>query len=470
MDSREKKMIMRGVAFRIHNRSSEVISCPICRSGFGVRCQESMFQPGYHPSDAEIFDQTIAIPLNAKVMDIWIGTANGAWEDYLSLVGPNLGRGWTSQRGDWYGTYNAVTAATGVAISCSYTKNTNWQSRMVYVNAGGQVIPIQENFIYTPRADQASATLLVSSNEYAQIKEFRLQRRPYQWAGFRNVSLIPYQKTAVTIASKQAISHSDMLEEPPLLRFLEWDNQWQTNHPFGTHYPDGRIVTNHQELALLRSMPIALMSDVSGLPDLAKRKPHFLHLWFSHPLFDESCFSEVTFFNPNDENLTDLFAPRTTEIKSAGNQYRESAWLIASQMCGEAANVPARLAIRLRYTVGPLEQVQRVAPDNSNGLLMLPGESQLDSIGQNARGNAFLTISVNSKTMKTLRYGVTAITKDGREFTSSGGITGQLDGTGPQVAHFDFEVPLAEVAQFLIGTRTIHTFEWQDVILPGKID
>jgi len=31
---------------------------------------------------------------------------------------------------------------------------------------------------------------------------------------------------------------------------------------------------------------------------------------------------------------------------------------------------------------------------------------------------------------------------------------------------FDFDVPLADVAKFIIGTRPIRTMEWTNVVLP----
>ena len=72
--------------------------------------------------------------------------------------------------------------------------------------------------------NQSSGFLLVSSNEFACIKEIRLQRRKYQWARFDNVSLqagfrttVVVKKEANKIDRKTASTSSWLLEERPPL-------------------------------------------------------------------------------------------------------------------------------------------------------------------------------------------------------------------------------------------------------------
>jgi len=69
---------------------------------------------------------------------------------------------------------------------------------MVYVTGNGKTIPIEGNATQV-NGSQASTLLVVSSNEFARIKEFRLQRRNYQWVEFRNVSLQPGHATTVEV-------------------------------------------------------------------------------------------------------------------------------------------------------------------------------------------------------------------------------------------------------------------------------
>jgi len=66
------------------------------------------------------------------------------------------------------------------------------------VVGGGNVVPIAENSTRINNA-HADATLILSTNDFAQLKEFQLQRRPYQWVEFRDVSLQPGYHTTVGI-------------------------------------------------------------------------------------------------------------------------------------------------------------------------------------------------------------------------------------------------------------------------------
>jgi hypothetical protein len=99
--------------------------------------------------------------------------------------------------GEWSAAYDAVVGAGGdVAVTCNYSKSADWDTRMVCVNADGKttVVPMRQlSTVLTV------GILLVSSDEFAHIKQFQLQRRSYEWVEFRNVSLQPGYATRVEI-------------------------------------------------------------------------------------------------------------------------------------------------------------------------------------------------------------------------------------------------------------------------------
>ena len=66
------------------------------------------------------------------------------------------------------------------------------------------------------------------------------------------------------------------------------------------------------------------------------------------------------------------------------------------------------------YSVGPLEHQQQIAPDNS-AEVSLEGGSQLNGVGQDRAGKAFAAIAVDARRTSERRFGVIAVTKDGRE-------------------------------------------------------
>jgi hypothetical protein len=90
------------------------------------------------------------------------------------------------------------------------------------------------------------------------------------------------------------------------------------------------------------------------------------------------------------------------------------------------------------------------------------GAGQLNGVGQNIDGQAFVSIAYAPAKMPSRRFGVMAVTKDGRELMAGG----SWSDTGVRVEEFTFTVPLADVAKFIIGTRPIRTMEWKDVVLP----
>jgi len=142
-------------------------------------------------------------------------------------------------------------------------------------------------------------------------------------------------------------------------------------------------------------------------------------------------------------------------------------WKYRTLSPSETTNIPPRITVRLRYTIGALERTKEVTPDYY-GMMSLEGGSQLNGIGQNAKGRAFVAIAVDSKEMQSRAFDVLAVTKDGREIPFTGRETGGTAGTGVRVENFDFEIPLSDAAKFIIGTHPIRTEEWTNVVLPGN--
>ena len=255
-----------------------------------------------------------------------------------------------------------------------------------------------------------------------------------------------------------------VLTEPPVLQFFAWQDEWKTNQPGAARHSDGSTVTNAQELGWLRRVQPG-GCDVSALK--LTPAPRFLHLWFSHPLFDQSSLNEVTLLDDKSEAI-----PLGANGDSSGNsrsadESDDLGWLIDTLSPGAGADIPARVSVRLRYTIGPLEKTRDfpVTP-KSHTSMSLEGDSELNGVGQNVDGKAFVAIAANAGKMKSRRFGVVAVTRDGRELTTSGGESSNSDGTGVRVEEFVFDVPLADVAKFIIGTRPIRTNEWRNVVLP----
>jgi serine/threonine protein kinase len=204
-------MIMKKTAFRIHNESSNgPVSMPICRLNkeSGVSGGTSVMASGSSYSPAPIFYQSIACPTNATTMNVSLGIATGPWETTITLEHQKTALASGGANGEWSASYNTIQGSSGeVAINFNYNRKEDSEIRMVSVNDNDQITVVPENLQRTS-ALESGGILLVSSNEFAHIKEFQLQRRKYQWVEFRNVALKPGYRTTVAVKDSDEQSQS----------------------------------------------------------------------------------------------------------------------------------------------------------------------------------------------------------------------------------------------------------------------
>ena len=141
---------------------------------------------------------------------------------------------------------------------------------------------------------------------------------------------------------------------------------------------------------------------------------------------------------------------------------------------GEGDQTPRAVTIRLHYTVGPLEHQQRIVPDQYNirTAVELEGNSQLNGVGQDTNGKTFVAIAIDAEKSAARQFGIIAVTRDGRQMESGPAVATDLASAGATVgiARFEFEVPLADVAHFRVGTRPVRTMEWKDVALHRELE
>jgi serine/threonine protein kinase len=257
-------------------------------------------------------------------------------------------------------------------------------------------------------------------------------------------------------------------DEPPKLQFLAWQDEWKADESGAVRHPDDSPVKDAAELQWLRQVQPP-GCDVTALK--LQPEPRFLHFWFSHPLFDRTSLNEVVLLDERGVEIPLGARGNAAGGSQAANESNgRTGWLTKTISPGARTNLPTRATVRLRYTVGPLERTQEVeVGPNSHNSMSLEGGGRLNAIGQNAWGKAFVALAMDATAMASRRFGVMAVTKDGRTLTASGGgSSGNSDGTGIRVEDYDFDVPLSDVARFIIGSRPVRTMEWKDVVLPGN--
>ncbi|HUC85988.1 MAG TPA: protein kinase [Candidatus Acidoferrales bacterium] len=250
-----------------------------------------------------------------------------------------------------------------------------------------------------------------------------------------------------------------VLDAPPVLRFLAWQDEWRTNHPGAARHPDGSPVTDPTELQWLRCL------GVNDLHSWQEPEPRFLHLWFSHP--NPSAFVDVSLLDDQHHVIPAGAGGAVSGFdQDADASNGNLGWFVQTLSPGPAADASRRLTVRLRYTTGPLERTNFTFAPQNHDSATLEGESMLNGVGQTVDGHAFVSIAVNSSQMKSRKFGVVAVTKDGRALTATPSESSFADGSGVGTAQFVFNVPLADVSRFIIGTRSIRTNEWHNVALP----
>ena len=155
-----------------------------------------------------MFRAEIEAPPDAKEANFKIGVANGEWETVLG-VNPPAGSTplpMTSNKksepdGTWEARLEAVTGEGGnlavTSLLFHYSIKEEFETRVVSVGEDGTVIPLEGVNGAIDQYGERNSAVRMAAVKYQQIKEFQLQRRPYQWVEFRNVSLQLFHGTSV---------------------------------------------------------------------------------------------------------------------------------------------------------------------------------------------------------------------------------------------------------------------------------
>ncbi|MEO5913220.1 MAG: DUF4019 domain-containing protein [Luteolibacter sp.] len=266
----------------------------------------------------------------------------------------------------------------------------------------------------------------------------------------------PIQQQVMQRASRLAdemhpVSHPEndakTLAEPPKLQFIGWQSPRKE-----VWHPDGSPVTDPEELAWLREIGPNYAYDRSKGEAIRG-----MTFWFSHPLLEKSNTTELQFLDEQGRVIPEIdgMDGKRSETRGKGGQLGWSVMTLA-------VDTTRPLIIRLNYTLGPLEKIkEQIVEPNNRGSSFGYGNTSITAMGQNAGGQSFLMLAVEEAEQSVRRFGVIAVTKNGREIVGDWFRTG---GSGsPMVETFDFNVPIADVAKFRIGTRPLRTVDWKDL-------
>ena len=223
-------------------------------------------------------------------------------------------------------------------------------------------------------------------------------------------------------------------------------------------HPDGSLVTDPHELALIREIGPIYAGDMSKGESIRG-----MEFWFSHPQLESWHVTEIEFLDESG-----IVAARLGGLNGKNKETYGSEGRLYWSLKTTPVDISKPLNVRLNYTMGPLEHIQEhIVEPNASGSFFSDGNTRVASVGQTAGGRAFLALAVDEATQSKHRFGVEAVTKDGaiiKEVSWWGG-----GGPGrPDIITFEFGVPISEVAKFRIGTRPLRSFVWKNVAVSAK--
>jgi serine/threonine protein kinase len=258
-------------------------------------------------------------------------------------------------------------------------------------------------------------------------------------------------------ATTKHVSAEAVLNEPPKLQFLAWQDEWKTHEADAARHPDGSRVTDPVELSWLSAVPPLKDAGPRGLAETNRRA---LHLWFSHPQFDPFSLNEIALLDSRGFPIQHgrLAAGCRIPTERNGNL----GWFLHTAL---VTNTLTSATVRLYFTTGPLERTFDVQANRTGELGFEEGGYFVD-IGQNADGKAFVYFAVDAAKMPSREVGAIAVTHDGRDLPYRSWKPPGVENPGPRTGRFEFDVPLSEVAKFRVGTRPIRTNDWENIILP----
>jgi hypothetical protein len=259
----------------------------------------------------------------------------------------------------------------------------------------------------------------------------------------------------------------DPIEVRPDLRFIAWQDQWRKDGPPAARRPDGALLTqelDRKHLAALHPGGIDFTA-----PADSEEKPRFLHLWFSHPLFDALSLTEVVLSHPDNRPIIPGAAGSIAwSHQAASPPNGNTGWLIYTMSPGIAGHLPDRVNVRLRYTFGPPGLPRKIPIDFSGGMALEDG-GQLNGVGQDSSSRAFVAVAGLRRDTQARQFFARALTKDGERLACSGkSISGGTRDDSVMTERLLFDSPLNDIAYFMLGTRDVETMEWTDVALPPQ--
>ncbi len=214
---------MKEIAIRVHSRAGSP-SRPILRIGkkSGVLGMGSSSNWDDQSQTVLTHVEAIACSPEMRSMNLKVGVAEGDWHTALQVNPPSVHssvkNGQTSgPDGIWEAGVEMIEGANGdVALAFHYSVREDYETRMVYVKTGGAVVTLQGKASHGA-GSLRNSIVSISAADFAQLTEFQLQKRRYEWVEFRNVSLQLGSRTSIESVDAPGLETNPAQPKSPAL-------------------------------------------------------------------------------------------------------------------------------------------------------------------------------------------------------------------------------------------------------------
>ncbi len=184
-----------------------------------VPAELSMVAPGAQGVADTHFHQTLSCEPGSTQTSFRVGVAVGRWESRRLLDFQSS----ASTGSEGAVMLTVIPGGRETSVVCSYEGKEGYQTRLVALGAHGQIEPDRAE----PEQGIGKTTRYAATfaTEVIQGAKLHLQRRPYQWVEFRNVSLRPGRRTQVEVIDSPTTTSGNLglMDQAP-------DEESQTTH------------------------------------------------------------------------------------------------------------------------------------------------------------------------------------------------------------------------------------------------
>ena len=288
-------------------------------------------------------------------------------------------------------------------------------------------------------------------------------------AGMTMVLFLPVQQTITALSPESSVTREapgneaaippELFAEPPRLRFMA-ERDYTAKSGFGQPWRADGQPASEAETGMMKEHLSNFLTDLRGVSD--GKEIRLLRFWFSHPGIDQTCEARLVVTGPDGVEIP-AFPGSMDSFASEARPFLENAgWLGIGYAPAAGRALPARVNLRLEYTLGPWDDPQVTVPVKEKGTTLTAIEGgQVNQVGQSVEGRAFVSLVRDVTAAPRTQMRFEAVTESGK--TLQPVAAGHFGRETMKTERFEFDAPIADIVEFRMRSRLVRTVEFKDV-------